>query len=85
MTVTLLRRELCLAREDAPFLEASVRSNSRVPTDQKKFKVRWRNNPLQKPRTTLSSCRHTTGTRTFVGCSLNIVVPRKEAASGCCI
>ena len=36
MTVTLLRRELCLAREDAPFLEASVRSDSRVPTDQKK-------------------------------------------------
>jgi hypothetical protein len=37
MTVTLLRRELCLAREDAPFLEASVRSDSRVPTDQKKI------------------------------------------------
>ena len=85
MTVTLLRRELCPAREDAPFLEALVRSDSHVLIDQKKFRVRWRNNPLPEPRTIPSSCRHTIGTRTFVGRSLNIVVPRKEAASGCCI
>jgi hypothetical protein len=35
MTVTLLRRELCPAREDAPFLEALVRSDSHVLIDQK--------------------------------------------------
>jgi len=70
MTVTLLRRELCPAREDAPFLEALVRSDSHVLIDQKKFRVRWRNNPLPEPRTIPSSCRHTIGTRTFVGRSL---------------
>jgi len=37
MTVTLLRRELCPAREDAPFLEASARSACAFPTEQKKI------------------------------------------------
>src|SRR6478672_6631233 len=64
MTVTLLRRELCLAREDTPFLEALGRSDSHVLIDQKKFRVRWRNDPLPEPGTIPSSCRHTIGTRT---------------------